>query len=84
MMTGAQGSHHQIDWRIADHNAGYVLPAKSLAMMAIELLHNDAQLARDVLSRFVPGMTKDQYLERQRAVFRTETFDGEVRPGVCV
>ncbi|MDA1055929.1 MAG: amidohydrolase [Planctomycetota bacterium] len=76
MMTGAQGSHHQIDWRIADHNAGYVLPAKSLAMMAIELLHNDAQLARDVLSRFVPGMTKDEYLERQRAVFRTETFDG--------
>lgn len=76
MMTGAQGSHHQIDWRIADHNAGYVLPAKSLAMMAIELLHNDAQLARDVLSRFIPGMTKDEYLERQRAVFRTETFDG--------
>ena len=76
MMTGAQGSHHQIDWRIADHNAGYVLPAKSLAMMAIELLHNDAQLARDVVSRFVPGMTKDQYLEQQRAVFRTETFDG--------
>ena len=76
MMTGAQGSHHQIDWRIADHNAGYVLPAKSLAMMAIELLHNDAQLARDVLSRFVPGMTKDEYLERQLAVFRTETFDG--------
>ncbi|MDA1055888.1 MAG: amidohydrolase [Planctomycetota bacterium] len=69
MMTGAQGSHHQIDWQIADHNAGYVLPAKSLAMMAIEL-------ARDVLSRFVPGMTKDEYLERQLAVFRTETFDG--------
>lgn len=84
MMTGAQGSHHQIDWQIADHNAGYVLPAKSLAMMAIELLHNDAQLARDVLSRFVPGMTKDQYLEQQRAVFRTETFDGGVPPGVCI
>ncbi|MSR59937.1 MAG: amidohydrolase, partial [Planctomycetaceae bacterium] len=56
MMTGARGSHHQIDWQIFDHNAGYVLPAKSLAMMAIELLHNDAQLARDVLSQFVPGM----------------------------
>ncbi len=78
MMTGAEGSHHQIDWQIADSNAGYVLPAKSLAMMAVELLHNDAVLARDVLSQFVPEMTKEEYLDRQRAVFRSETFDGNL------
>ncbi|MEX1231456.1 MAG: amidohydrolase [Planctomycetaceae bacterium] len=81
MMTGAQGSHHQTDWRIADHNAGYVAPAKSLAMMVVDLLHGDATGARRVLSQFVPGMTKDEYLDRQRAVFRKETFDGNEHNG---
>lgn len=76
MMTGAHGSHHQIDWFISDHEAGYVKPAKSLAMMAVELLHHDAHQARQVLAQFVPGMTKQAYLERQRGVFRTESFDG--------
>ncbi len=76
MMTGAHGSHHQIDWSIADHNAGYVLPAKSLAMLAIDLLHDEARQARDVLSKFSPGMTKEEYLDQQRAVFHKEIYDG--------
>lgn len=77
MMTGAQGSHHQTDWQIADPNAGYILPAKTLARMAIALLQRDARLARKVLQDFTPGMTKAEYLDRQQTVFRTETFDGQ-------
>jgi amidohydrolase len=76
MMTGAAGTHHQTDWCIADHEAGYVAPAKTMAMMAVDLLAGDGDQAREVLDRFDPAMTKDQYLDRQHAVFKTELFDG--------
>lgn len=77
MMTGASGCHHQVDWHISDPDAGYLAPAKTLAMMAIDLLCDDAAKARDVLARNEPAMTKAEYLERQQSVFRTETFEGE-------
>ena len=76
MMTGAAGTHHQTDWCIADHEAGYVAPAKTMAMMAVDLLAGDGSQAREVLDRFDPAMTKDQYLDRQHAVFKSELFDG--------
>jgi amidohydrolase len=76
MMTGAAGTHHQTDWCIADHEAGYVAPAKTMAMMAVDLLAGDGSRAREVLDRFDPAMTKEQYLDRQHAVFKSELFDG--------
>ena len=75
MMCGAQGDPHSPDWHIADSNCGYVAPAKLLAMMAVDLLFNDATGAQAVLDGHKPAMTKDQYLENQQRVFRTENFD---------
>jgi len=77
VMTGARGVHHQADWHIADMDAGYVAPAKTLAMMAVDLLGNSAQQARRVLAEHTPAMSKDEYLSRQHAVFQTQTFDGQ-------
>lgn len=74
MMTGACGSHHQTDWEIADKEAGYVIPSKTLAMMAVALLSQNAKRARHVLQNFKPGMSKEEYLSRQRSVFRIEVF----------
>ncbi|MBT6154857.1 MAG: amidohydrolase [Planctomycetaceae bacterium] len=76
VMTGGSGAHHQTDWHIADHDAGYIAPAKTLAMMAIDLLHNGANKGHEVLAKFVPAITKDEYLDRQNSIFRTESFDG--------
>ena len=76
MMTGGAGAHHQIDWCIADHEDGYVTPAKTLAMMAVDLLSNDAATARKILSQHQAAMTKELYLERQTSVFQREVFDG--------
>ncbi|MEO1995175.1 MAG: peptidase dimerization domain-containing protein, partial [Planctomycetaceae bacterium] len=78
VMTGARGVHHQADWHIADMEAGYVAPAKTLAMMAVDLLGNAARQARRVLSEHTPAMSKDEYLSRQHAVFQTQTFDGQL------
>ena len=76
VMTGASGTHHQTNWCISDHDAGYVAPAKTLAMMAIDLLTDEGAKARQVLDQFAPAMSKEEYLERQQAVFKTELFDG--------
>ncbi len=74
MMTGAAGTHHQTDWCIADHEAGYLAPAKTLAMMAIDLLVDNAAKANKTLAEFKPAMSKDAYLDRQHAVFKTEHY----------
>lgn len=76
MMTGASGAHHQTNWLISDHDAGYVAPARTLALMAVDLLADDAAAARKVLSEHQPAMSKDDYLAMQSSVFRTESFDG--------
>jgi amidohydrolase len=83
MMTGGSGTHHQTDWCISDHDAGYIAPAKTLAMMAVDLLAQDGARAESVLSVFEPLMTKDEYLERQHAVFNTEVFGGEQELDTC-
>jgi hypothetical protein len=77
MMTGARGSHHQTDWCIGDFDQGYVAPAKTLALMAVDLLCDGAKKARDVLSNHKAALTKDRYLRQQQAIFRTESFNGE-------
>ena len=76
MMTGATGRHHQMDWSIADHDAGYVAPAKTLAMMAVDLLCDEAVQARSVLESHCPVMSKEEYLTQQQSVFAIEQFDG--------
>lgn len=76
MMTGASGAHHQINWLISDHDAGYVAPAKTLAMMAVDLLADDAAEAKAVLAEYEPAMSKADYLAIQGSVFKTEKFNG--------
>ena len=76
MMTGGTGAHHQTDWCIKDHETGYVTPAKALALMAVDLLTNNAARAQKILESRKPVMTKDEYLRHQTSVFRTELFDG--------
>ena len=76
VMTGARGAVHGPDWHIADHEAGYVAPAKTLAMMAVDLLHGNAEIARQVVSASKPPLTKETYLQQQKEIFNHEVFDG--------
>jgi amidohydrolase len=74
-MTGAAGTVHGKDWHIADPGAGYLAPAKALAMMAVDLLHDDAAKARQVQADSRPSLTKTEYLAQQKTLFRTEVWD---------
>ena len=76
MMTGAKGNVHSPEWHIADKECGYVMPAKTLAMIAIDLLSDGAARAREVLAAYRPEFTKEAYLRQQRDVFRSEVFNG--------
>jgi amidohydrolase len=75
-MGGAIGSGHGADYAIADQKLAYVEPAKQLALMAVDMLWDDAAAARGVLETWKPRMTRAEYLAFQRGVAGRELFDG--------
>ncbi|HKW91335.1 MAG TPA: amidohydrolase [Methylomirabilota bacterium] len=75
-MGGASGSGHAADYAIADPKTAYVEPAKQLALMAVDMLWDDASAARDILRVWKPRLSKEAYLSFQRGISKTELFDG--------
>jgi amidohydrolase len=59
---GYQGLNHSVDFRVADEEMAYVVPAKAMAMTVVDLLYEDAELGRRVVDEFEPKMTKAEYL----------------------
>lgn len=76
-MNGVTGAGHTVDWAVTDEGAAYVDPGIILALTAIDLLGNAAELGSRIVSEFRPALSRDEYLEIQRAVFRTEVFAPE-------
>jgi metal-dependent amidase/aminoacylase/carboxypeptidase family protein len=74
-MGGAVGAGHGADYAIADPKIAYVEPAKQLALMAVDLLWDDASAARDILKAWKPRMTREEYLAFQRGISRTEVYE---------
>lgn len=74
---GAEGTGHSTDWHIADPELGYLMPARVLALTAVDLLYGDAEPARKIVENNKPRMTKEEYLSYQRQTARTELFDGD-------
>jgi hypothetical protein len=74
-MGGAVGSGHGADYAIADPKVAYVEPAKQLALMAVDLLWDNASGARDILKTWKPRMTREEYLAFQRSISRTERYE---------
>lgn len=75
-MGGATGRGHGADFAIADPRLAYVESAKQLALMAVDLLWDDAGAARDIMKTWKPRMTREEYLEFQRGMARVEVYDG--------
>jgi metal-dependent amidase/aminoacylase/carboxypeptidase family protein len=75
-MGGARGTNHAADWGIADPVLAYVMPAKALAAMVVDMLADGAAGARDVLAGARPSLTREQYLAFQRAAGRRDVFEG--------
>ena len=75
-MAGATGIGHGNDYLLADHESVYISSSKLLAMTAIDLLYDGAAAAKDVLEKTKLKMSKDEYLEFQRALNATEQYQG--------
>jgi len=76
-MNGITGAGHSVDWTVTDQGAAYVDPGVAMAMTTIDLLGNGGQQGERIVNEFQAPMSRDEYLEVQRAVFRTEAFGPE-------
>jgi len=72
--AGFSGTGHGADYRPADPELAYIIPAKAAAMTLIDLLADDAQMAQEILATFEPEMTRQGYLQFMRALDVDETW----------
>jgi amidohydrolase len=73
---GGAGNPHGKDFVITDYDAGVMLPAKAMAMTAIDLLADDAARGRAVLRDYQPKLSKADYL----AFVRRMAYQQEYEP----
>lgn len=73
---GTVGSPHSRDYYVRDHVLAAVNPAKSMAMLAIDLLYDSASEAKSVLHNMPGKLTKEEYLKLRRSFDTQEIFDG--------
>lgn len=67
---GFVGTPHASDFDIADEYAAYVVPAKLAAATVIDLLWDDAKLARQIRQEFEPSFaSKEEYLQYAAGLF---------------
>ncbi|PYM53406.1 MAG: amidohydrolase [Candidatus Rokuibacteriota bacterium] len=75
-IAGSSGSGHGADYTITDPKLAYIENAKQLALMAVDMLWDDAQSAREIIGAFKPRLSREAYLAFQRGINKTEIFDG--------
>src|SRR3989449_9414154 len=75
-LGGASGTGHGADFTITDPKLAYIENAKQLALMAVDMLWDDAQAAKEIIGAFKPRLSREAYLAFQRGINKTELFDG--------
>ena len=71
---GASGVAHANDYIMTDKEAVYLGMAKLLAMTAIDLLCEEAAIARQILDEQRPKLSKESYLAFNRQMMASERF----------
>ncbi|MDU6112881.1 MAG: amidohydrolase [Paeniclostridium sordellii] len=72
---GVSGSLHTKDYYINDEELAYIIPAKAMAMTIIDLLGDDAKIAKDIVEKFKPTFTKESYLDFMDKNTNTYKYD---------
>ena len=62
LLGGFSGTLHGRDFKVADPEAAYILPAKLLAVTVVDLLADHAAEGRRIQEGFIPLMTKQEYI----------------------
>ena len=74
-LGGAEGGAHSTAFRIVDPELAYVVPAKVLAMCAIDLLSNQAVVAQKIIKQHPPLIAPDSYPALMQQQYGKETHD---------
>ncbi|HEY3314857.1 MAG TPA: amidohydrolase [Bacillota bacterium] len=69
MIGGAEGAAHSEDFRIADPELAYVLPAKVMAMTLVDLLADGAARAKELRAQHHAKYTRESYLTMWDSLF---------------
>jgi metal-dependent amidase/aminoacylase/carboxypeptidase family protein len=56
------GDLHSKDFEVVDREMAYIISAKILMRTVIDLLHGQADKAREIISDFQPALSKEEYL----------------------
>ena len=62
-MVGSEGAGHSREFRVIDPVKQYIVPAKAMAMIVIDLLYDDARAAKQVIKDFKPTIKRKEYTE---------------------
>ncbi len=63
LVSGVRGSIHSREFEIEDREKAYLLPAKVMAMSAIDLLYGEAEKADRIIDKFEPVLSKEEYID---------------------
>jgi len=66
---GTTGLLHTKDFCVVDFDAAAILPAKTFAMMIIDLLADDGMQAKAILAEHKPVLTKEEYVKKLDGYF---------------
>ncbi len=76
MIGGISGNLHTREFKIKNEELAYIVPAKTMALTIVDLLFQDAHLAKKIIDNFVPKMDKKEYLSFMEARDTVELFEG--------
>ncbi len=60
-MGGCTGAGHSRHFKIVDKNVAYILPAKVMALTCVDLLFDNAKLAKEITKGFKPTIPPEDY-----------------------
>jgi len=75
-ISGFRGRYHSADFQIADPDMAYLLGAKLLSLMAVELLWGDGSKALRIIREYKPVFkSKKEYLKFADGLFSRKVFN---------
>lgn len=66
---GTDGALHTREFHVVDYQAACLLPAKAMAMTAVDLLFDKAAAAQEILCTHKPLFTKQEYIRKMDGYF---------------
>jgi hypothetical protein len=65
-MGGVKGQGHGRTYEFVDHQQGYIVPAKILALACVDLLIDGAAKAKEIIDSFKPSIPPGEYTKFMR------------------